>query len=326
MNTMKKISLIIPAFNEQDNILPFYKRCHDVFQDLPFQIEYIYIDDGSSDHTQAEIQRLIQTLDEGEPSHKEKIIGIAFSRNFGKEAAIYAGLERCTGDYISIIDADLQQDPSYVARMTEILERDKNVDCVACYQEKRREAALFRVLKRMFYQLMRESSRMTFHSNASDFRLFRREVAEAILAMPEKNRFSKGIFSWIGFHTVYIPYQVKDRARGTTTWSFSKLVKYALDGILGFSSAPLRIATYLGFLASLAAFIYFLIVLIGRIAYGVKVPGYATIVCLLLITSGMQMMLIGVLGEYIGRIFTEVKNRPLYVVKKEIQSKEDKEG
>lgn len=319
---MKTISLIIPAFNEQGNIIPFYERCKEVFQYMDYRIEYIYINDGSYDDTAKSIKTLIDNFNTYAKSQREKIIGINFSRNFGKEAAIFAGLERCTGDYVSIIDADLQQDPSYVKKMVSILESDDDVDCVACYQSKRNESAVLRFFKSMFYKFINGSSNLNFQDNASDFRLFKRNVVDAILAMPEKNRFSKGIFSWVGFNTVFIPYEVKNRASGTTTWSFSKLFKYALDGILGFSDAPLKIATYLGFISACAAFIYFVVVLVGRLVYGVAVPGYATIVCLILIIGGIQMMLIGMLGEYIGRIFMEVKNRPIYLVKSEIESKE----
>lgn len=317
---MKKISLIIPAFNEEDNIMPFYERCKEVFNDSTHQIEYIYINDGSFDKTQKQIENLIKKFNEYGDSFKDKIIGINFSRNFGKEAAIYAGLKRCTGTYVSIIDADLQQDPSYVLKMIKILETDEDIDCVACYQAKRKESVFFKQSKKMFYKLMGESSKLNFQSDASDFRLFRRNVVDAILEMQEKNRFSKGIFSWVGFNTVYIPYDVKDRASGTTKWSLSKLIRYALDGILGFSNAPLKIATYLGFFCSLAAFIYFIVVFIGRIAYGVAVPGYATIVCLILIIGGIEMLLVGILGEYIARIFIEVKDRPIYIIKNEMTS------
>lgn len=321
---MKKISLIIPAFNEQENIKPFYERCHEVFEQMNYQIEYIYINDGSHDDTYKSIQNLIDLFDYSGYSEREKITGINFSRNFGKEAAIYAGLEKCTGEYVAIIDADLQQDPSYIINMASILDSHEDVDCVACYQSKRNESIILKFFKRMFYKLINGSSNLNFQDSASDFRLFRRNVVTAILSLPERNRFSKGIFSWVGFNTVFIPYEVKIRASGTTSWSFPKLVKYALDGILGFSDSPLKIATYLGFTSAFLAFAYFVGVLIGRLVYGVAVPGYATIVCLILIIGGIQMILIGMLGEYIGRIFMEVKNRPIYLIKNEIQSKERK--
>lgn len=305
---MKKVSIIIPSYNEEENISKFFEMAENtLIKDFDYQ--YIFINDGSQDQTAQEIQKLIET------KQNKEIIGLNFSRNFGKESAILAGLEHADGDYVSLIDADMQQHPKYVNQMLNLLENDADLDIVACYQEKRKEGCFISSLKGMFYHLINKMSDIKFKKNTSDFRTFRKSVADAILDMPEYNRFSKGIFSWIGFNTKFIPYTVEKRQYGKTSWSFSSLVKYAIDGFFGFSIVPLRIATLLGIFTSIAALIYFIIVLIQKLFIGIDLQGYPTIVSLILLLSGVQLICMGIIGEYLGRTYLETKKRPNYIVK-----------
>ena len=249
------------------------------------------------------------------------IKAISFSRNFGKESALLAGLETGTGEYVCIIDADLQQDPSYALQMADFLENNKDFDCVACYQQKRKESFFMRSAKKTFYKTANKISDITFEENASDFRMMRREMADAIVQMREYNRFSKGLFSWVGFNTHYMPYDVQERASGTSSWNTRKLTKYAIDGFVGFSTAPLKVASWVGGMISLISLIYLIVVIVQRLAFGTSVPGYATIICLILIIGGIQLLFLGILGEYIGHMYLEVKNRPVYIVKEKLDSK-----
>lgn len=274
-----KISLIIPCYNEAENIFPFYELCKNNFGELEKRVEYIFVNDGSSDTTYEEIKRLIN-------QKCANIIGLNFSRNFGKEAAILAGLNRCTGDFVTIIDADLQQHPKYVVQMISFLENNPTYDCVACYQEKRKESVVLTSVKKIFYRLINAISEVNFEENASDFRTFRKNMVKAILELKEYYRFSKGIFSWVGFNTYYMPYEVERRAFGRTSWSFRKLVRYAVDGFAGFSTVPLKIATWVGSISFLLSIIYFIVVLIEKLTQGISISGYATIVCLILLMGG----------------------------------------
>ena len=301
--------MIIPALNEKENIFPFFDRCveEETANDIKFR--YVFIDDGSTDGTFAEIKRL-------KSAHPDRdITGISFSRNFGKESAIYAGLKECSTDYTVIIDADLQQDPSHVIEMYNFLENNPDYDCVCCYQSKRHEGLAGIFFKKLFYGSINMVSDTTFVENASDFRMFRRGMTEAILSLGEYYRFSKGIFSWVGFNTHYMPYEANDRLHGKTTWTFRKLTRYAIDGLIGFSTSPLHIATILGSITSAAALIYMVIIIIQKLTTGIDAPGYATIVCLILLIGGIQMILLGLMGEYIARTYIEVKHRPIYIIK-----------
>ncbi|MFC3927544.1 glycosyltransferase family 2 protein [Streptococcus caprae] len=306
---MTTISLVIPCYNEEGNIFEMLKACQQTFSACPAQIEYVFINDGSKDKTFSELQNLYQTY----PNEQIKVIN--FSRNFGKEAAMYAGLQHATGEYTAIIDADLQQDPKYVLEMFNFLETNPDYDMVACYQKERRESALLKSFKRLFYVLMNAISEIEFIANASDFRMMRREVVDAILQLKESHRFSKGIFSWVGFETYYRPYEVKDRQHGQTSWSFRKLFSYALSGFVGFSTAPLKIATLLGASVSGVSFIYLFYTVWRWLVQGNDVPGFTTIVSLILFSSGLQMILIGILGEYLAHTFLQVKERPIYIVR-----------
>ena len=228
---------------------------------------------------------------------------------------MYAGLEHASGDYICFIDADLQQRPEVVRDMVNILESDPDLDVVAAYQDRRGEGKVLSFFKKSFYALINKLSKVTLQPDASDFRTFRRSVRDSILELNEYHRFSKGIFAWVGYNTQFIPYTACERASGTTKWSFWKLVEYAIEGIIGFSTAPLRLATVLGFAGGISAILYLLWVIFEKLFFGIAVPGYATIIALLLIFGSSQLFCLGIIGEYVGRIFEQSKRRPIYIAK-----------
>jgi glucosyltransferase len=232
---MKIVTLIIPCYNEEGNVGPFYRAALDTFAELRYGLELIFVDDGSSDGTYKAINRLV-------PEKDVRIECVSFSRNFGKEAAIYAGLQRSGGDYTVIIDADMQQDPHLIPAMLEVMESDPECDSVVYYQEKRRESKAISLCKHAFYRMINHVSDIEFRANASDFRLIDRKVVEAILAMPEVDRFSKGIFEWVGFNKTYLPYTPDRRLSGSSKWDLFSLVRYAFSGITSFSTRPMYIA------------------------------------------------------------------------------------
>lgn len=311
-----KLTLVIPCYNEEKNIEPFMKCCIETFGNNK-NIEYIFINDGSKDNTFSEIKKIVEKY------NTENILGINFSRNFGKEAAMLAGLKKSKGTYTALIDADLQQHPKYIKKMLEYIEEHNEYDCITCYQEKRKEKKLIIWLKEKFYSLINKISEVPFYKNASDFRLFNRKVLNSILEMKEYYRFSKGIFSYVGFNTYYMPYEVNERLYGTSSWSLFGLFKYAFNGIVGFSVAPLKLSTILGLIIMLFSFIYLIIVIIKKIAVGIAISGYPTIICLILIFGGLQMFLLGIIGEYLGRVYVELKKRPIYIIKDEVSRKKE---
>jgi len=312
---MEKLSLVVPCYNEEKNVPLFYKACKEAFDKLKMDIELIFINDGSKDDTIKELKKLTT-------KKKFSIKVINFSRNFGKEAAMYAGLKNATGDFVCIIDADLQQPPKLVVPMLEVLKDNPEYDCACYYQEKRIENGFISFVKKMFYKTIERLSDIQFVNGASDFRLFRRYVVDAILSLPEKNRFSKGIFSWIGFNTYYLPYTPEERQNGVSSFNFKSLLKYALSGIISFSIAPLRLATYSGLTFSLLSFIYLIVVLIQKIFFTIDVPGYATLIACILLIGGLILFGLGIIGEYIARIYVEVKDRPIYISKEILTNKE----
>lgn len=303
-----KLSLVVPCYNEAENITLFQNAVIQAFSGCGYDYEIIFVDDGSKDATLHQLRRAFH--DQLCP-----VKVVSFSRNFGKEAAIYAGMEHAAGEYISLIDADLQQRPEIVRDMVEILETQPEYDVVAAYQDRRGEGKLLSFFKKTFYKLINRLSNIRLKSDASDFRTFRRCVANSILSLGEYHRFSKGIFAWVGYNTCFIPYTACERAAGTTKWSFRKLLNYAVDGIIGYSTTPLRIATILGLFTSIAAAVYLIIVILEKLITGIDVPGYATIIVLILFLGGMQLFCLGIIGEYVGRIFEQSKNRPVYIAK-----------
>ena len=312
---MIKLSLIVPCYNEGENVIPFHEAVLNAFRDCGYAIEIVYVDDGSRDATLHNLKKIYARQD-----CPVKIV--SFSRNFGKEAGIYAGLQHASGDYISLIDADLQQRPEIVRDMVQMLEEEPEYDIVAAYQDRRNEGKMLSFFKRSFYSIINRLSKVSLQADASDFRTFRRSVRDSILELGEYHRFSKGIFAWVGYNTLFIPYTACPRQNGSTKWSFWKLLNYAMEGIVGFSTAPLRLATILGSATGVAALIYLICVILEKLIKGIAVPGYATIIVLLLFYSSMQLFCIGIIGEYVGRNFEQSKNRPIYIAK-EVIGEED---
>ncbi len=307
-----KLSLVVPCYNEEKNVSLFYDAVKKDFAGVNFDYEIVFVNDGSRDGTFRELQKLCNG------NLPVKIVN--FSRNFGKESAMYAGLRESEGDYVTIIDADLQQRPGIALDMVKTLDSKPEYDCVAAYQDTRKESKLLVFFKDSFYKLINKFSDTEFIQGASDFRTFRRPMVEAILQMDEYFRFSKGLFSWVGFNTKFIPYEVEERATGTSKWSFWKLFKYAMEGIFAFTTAPLRIATVVGLITSILSIIYLFVVVIQKLAFGINVAGYATIVILILLLGGIQLCCIGIIGEYIARTYIQTKGRPIYIAKDVIKN------
>ena len=303
-----KLSLVVPCYNEAENVALFQDAVITAFEGCGYDYEIIFVDDGSKDATLHNLKKL-------HAAQRCPVKVISFSRNFGKEAGIYAGLQHATGDYISLIDADLQQRPEIVRDMVNILDSQPQYDVVAAYQDRRREGKVLSFFKKSFYAIINKLSKVSLQSDASDFRTFRRSVAESILQLGEYHRFSKGIFAWVGYETCFIPYTACERAHGTTKWNFWKLLNYAIEGIIGYSTAPLRFATITGGFTAVAAFVYLLAVILEKLIWGIDVPGYASIIVLILLLGGIQLLCIGIIGEYVGRTFEQTKDRPIYIAK-----------
>lgn len=312
-----KLSLIVPCFNEAENVQLFQEETVKAFQGCGYSFEIIFVDDGSSDATLHNLRKLYE-------QQRCPVKVVSFSRNFGKEAGLYAGLQYAQGDYISLIDADLQQRPEIVREMVDFLENNAEYDVVAAYQDRRREGKILSLFKKTFYQVINKMSDVTLQPEASDFRTFRKSVRDSILKLGEYHRFSKGIFAWVGYKTHYIPYTACLRAFGTTKWSFRKLLNYAIEGIIGYSTAPLRLSTWLGGLTGIAAVLYLIAVVLQKLIWGIDVPGYATIIVLILFFGSVQLFCIGIIGEYVGRIFEQSKQRPIYIAKEVLLPQEGK--
>ena len=307
MNNMK-LSLVVPCYNEAENVIPFQEAVIQAFDGCGYDYEIVFVDDGSTDATLHNLKKIFA-------AQACPVKVVSFSRNFGKEAGLYAGLHYASGDYISLIDADLQQRPELVREMAAILDEKKEYDVVAAYQDRRGEGKVLSFFKRCFYKIINALSKVSLQPDASDFRTFRRSVRDSILDLAEYHRFSKGIFAWVGYSTCFIPYTAQPRANGTTKWNFWKLFNYAVEGIIGYSTAPLRLATCLGGVTGIAAIIYLIAVILEKLVKGIDVPGYATIIVLILLLGSVQLFCIGIIGEYVGRTFEQTKNRPVYITK-----------
>ena len=303
-----KLSLVVPCYNEAENVALFQDAVIRAFEGCNYDYEIVYIDDGSTDATLVELRKLFK-------AQRCPVKVVSFSRNFGKESGLYAGLQHASGEYISLIDADLQQRPEIVRNMVEILDTQPEYDIVAAYQDRRGEGKILSFFKKSFYKLSNRLTNINLKSDASDFRTFRRCVAESILSLAEYHRFSKRIFAWVGYNTKFIPYTACERAAGVTKWNFRKLFNYAVDGIIGYSTTPLRISTWLGGVTAFAAFIYLIVVILQKLITGIDIPGYATQIVLILFLGSMQLFCIGIIGEYVGRIFEQSKDRPIYIAK-----------
>ena len=300
--------MVVPCYNEAENVSAFQDAVIQAFHGCGYDYEIIFVDDGSKDATLHNLRKI-------HAQQKCPVKVISFARNFGKEAGLYAGLHHTDGDYIALIDADLQQRPEIVRNMVEILDAQPEVDVVAAYQDRRGEGKILSFFKKSFYTVINKLSDVTLQPDASDFRTFRRSVRDSILELAEYHRFSKGIFAWVGYNTHFIPYTACERASGTTKWSFWKLFDYAIEGIIGFSTAPLRFATILGGLSGISAVLYLIWVILEKLIWDISVPGYATIIVLILFFASMQLFCIGIIGEYVGRTFEQTKDRPIYIAK-----------
>lgn len=301
-----KLSLVVPCYNEAENVAAFQNAVIQAFANRGFDYEIVFVDDGSKDATMFQLKKLFR-------EQKCPVKVVSFSRNFGKEAAIYAGLKQACGDYVTLIDADLQQRPEIVLDMMKILDEQPEYDLVAAYQDRRNEGKVLSFFKRTFYKLINHLSDVNLHADASDFRTMRRTVADSIVDLGEYHRFSKGIFAWVGFNTCFIPYIARERLAGESKWNFRKLFNYAIEGIIGYSTKPLRIATFLGGFTAVIAFLYLIYVVFEKLIAGIDIPGYATIVVLILFLGSMQLFCIGIIGEYVGRTFEQSKQRPVYI-------------
>lgn len=308
MQNQKKISIVVPCYNEEEALPIFYKELIKVMQELKeVELELILVNDGSKDNTLEEFKKLANM--------DERVKYISFSRNFGKEAAMYAGLEATTGDYVAIMDADLQDPPKLLIKMYNILETS-DYDCVGTRRVTRKgEPKVRSFFAKIFYKLMRKISKMDIVDGARDFRLMTKQMKNSILSMKEYNRFSKGIFTWVGFNTKWLEYENVERVAGKTKWSFWKLFIYSLDGITAFSTFPLVIAALFGLIFCLLAFVLILGIIIKTLVFGDPVSGWPSTICIILLVGGVQLFCTGIIGQYLAKIYLEVKGRPVYIVK-----------
>ncbi len=310
---MEKISIVVPCYNEQEALPYFYEAINDVAKQMnDVDFEFLFINDGSKDQTLAAIKKLYK--------QDKRIRFISFSRNFGKEAAMYAGLQNAKGDYVAVMDADLQDPPSLLVTMYETL-KNEDYDCVATKRTTRKGEPVIRsFFARLFYRIINKISKADIVDGARDYRLMNRKMVDGILAMSEYNRFSKGIFGWVGYNTKWLSYENIERVAGQTKWSFFKLMIYSFEGIIAFSTAPLAIASLFGVLFCLIAFVGILIVFIRHFIGVESAFGWASTISIVLFVSGIQLFSIGVLGQYLAKTYLETKKRPIYLVR---ESEED---
>lgn len=309
---MKLLSVVVPCYNEEENIRDFYDE---LFRNAPFfkekeiEVELLYIDDGSKDRTVEEVKKLCR---EDSRVHLRSL-----SRNFGKEAAIYAGLQKAKGDYVVLMDVDLQDPPSLLPEMYGYIEQ--GYDSVATRRVTRKgEPPVRSFFARMFYRIMNKISRTEIVDGARDYRLMSRQVVDAILAMTEYNRFTKGIFGWVGYETKWMEYENIERRKGETKWSFWKLFAYSLEGITAFSTVPLTIAALIGALFCLLAFVMIIIIIVKTLIFGDPTSGWPSLVCIIMMVSGVQLFCLGIVGQYLSKTYMEVKKRPIYLVREDI--------
>lgn len=303
---MKKISLIVPCYNEEESLPFFYKESTSILQQNQYNYEILFINDGSTDNTLS-ILKHYSEID----SH---IKYFSFSRNFGKEAAMYAGFCNAKGDYVAVMDADMQDPPSLLPEMINILDSGE-YDSVATRRQNRAGEPMIRSwFAKKFYRIINKISDADIVDGARDFRLMKREMVDAIISMSEYNRFSKGIFGWIGFKTYWLPYENIERVAGETKWNFWKLFKYAVDGIINFSLTPISIASWFGIFMTLCSFIALLVVIIRQLIFGDPVAGWASTICIIIFIGGIQLFCLGIIGQYIAKTYMETKHRPHYII------------
>ena len=315
---MAKLSLIVPCYNEEKSIPLFYAECNKALKEIDCDYEYLFVDDGSRDGTLNILKELSQNDDH--------VHYYSFSRNFGKEAAMYCGLNNASGDYTCVIDADLQDPPILLKEMLKELESGE-FDCVATRRVTRKgEPPIRSFFARLFYKIINKISDVDIVDGARDYRLMTRDMVEAIIAMEEYNRFSKGIFGWVGFRTKWIEYENIERVAGETKWSFFKLFRYAIDGIVGFSQAPLSTASWLGVLMTFLSFIAIIFIVVRRLIFGDPVAGWASTICIITFIGGIQLLMLGIVGKYLSKMYLEVKQRPHYIIAKSNDSNTKKIG
>ena len=305
----KKLSIVVPCYNEEETVSSFYNELKHTLKKLKdLNYEIIFVDDGSTDNTLNEITNLRK---------KDKNIRyISFSRNFGKEAAMYAGLEYSKGDFVSIIDSDLQDPPELLIDMYNYIKKE-DYDCVATRRINRNGEPFFRNLcTKIFYKLIKKISKIEMVEGARDYRLMKRQVVDAILSLKEYNRYSKGLFNFVGFNTKWIEFENRQRIAGKTKWSLFNLFVYAIDGICAFSTVPLVISTIIGLLFCIISFILILVVIVKTLIFGDPAIGWPSMACIIFMVSGVQLFSLGILGEYLSKTYLETKNRPLYIIKK----------
>lgn len=306
------LTVICPCYNEEESVGLFYReviKYETFFQEKGVVLEFLFVDDGSRDGTLSEIKK----LREGD----ERVRYVSFSRNFGKEAAMYAGLEKSRGDYAVIMDVDLQDPPALLPEMFSYLEQ--GYDSVATRRVSRKgEPPIRSLFARMFYRLMKRISKTEIMDGARDYRMMTRQMVNAILSMSEYNRFTKGIYGWVGFQTKWLEYENVERAKGETKWNFWKLLLYSIEGITAFSTAPLSIAAVVGVLFCIIAFVMIVFIIIRKLLFGDPVSGWPSLVCIILMTSGVQFFCTGILGQYLAKTYLEVKRRPIYLSKEEV--------
>lgn len=305
----EKISIIVPCYNEEESLPIFYKEIDKISKEMKVvDFEFLFINDGSRDKT-LNILREMAKKD-------KRVRYISFSRNFGKEAGMWAGLENANGDYVAIMDADMQDPPSKVKEMYDILSKDKEYDCVGLYTVDHKDYSFFRrICTNIWYKLISKISDNRQVPGVRDFRLMRRQMVDAILEMKEYNRYTKGIFSFVGFNTKWLEFKTGDRVAGTSKFNFWKLFKYALEGIVSFSTAPLVLSAIIGVIFCFIAFVAILVIIIKTLAFGDPVSGWPSLACIVIFVSGVQLFFLGVIGMYLSKTYLEVKNRPIYIVK-----------
>lgn len=309
---MKLLSIVVPCYNEEENVPYFYEELmkqEAFFHGKDIELEIIYVDDGSKDRTVEEVRKLHEK--------DERVHLVSFSRNFGKEAGIYAGLSKAKGDYAVLMDADLQDPPKLLPEMYSYIEQ--GYDSVATRRVSRKgEPPIRSFFARMFYRLMRKISKTEIVDGARDYRLMTRQVVDAILSLQEYNRFTKGIFGWVGYKTKWLEYENVERVKGETKWSFWKLFAYSLEGIMAFSTAPLAIASVLGVIFCILAAVLIVVIIVKTLVFGDPTSGWPSIVCIMSLLGGVQLLCIGIVGQYLSKTYMEVKKRPIYLVKEEL--------
>ena len=326
----KHIDVIVPCYNEENSLDRFCKECGEAFSAIEgCEFRYIFIDDGSTDGTLDKIRQLAALKESakcgnsGEPGARPKVSYISFSRNFGKEAAMYAGLQASTGDFAVIMDADLQHPPQLVAEMIRTVEETGCDSCAARRVSRKGEPKIRSACARAFYRLMNRYSDIEIVDGAVDFRLMSRRMVRAIVRMPERQRFSKGIFAWVGFDTRWIEFENVKRIAGESKWTLWGLIKYALDGFIDFAASPLKFVGVLGGLTTVCSAVYFLIEFFKTVIVGKDTPGYASTICLILFFGGLIIAILSLIGEYIGRMYLETKGRPIYIEKESNLDQDD---